>query len=103
VRLKSLISLLAFSVLAAGSGPALAIGEDDYLPPDQAFKYTATADESQVTVEWQVIQGYYLYQKRMGLSSGTPASRWVTPRNPRAKSTRTITSASRWCFAAPAR
>ena len=72
MRLKSLISLLAFSVLAAGSGPALAIGEDDYLPPDQAFKYTATADESQVTVEWQVIQGYYLYQKRMGLSSGTP-------------------------------
>jgi len=71
VRFKSLISLVAFSVLAAGSNSALAIGEDEYLPPEQAFKYTATASDSQVTVEWQVTEGYYLYQKRMGLSSAT--------------------------------
>jgi len=69
---KSLYSLLALSVLAAGSSAALAIGEDEFLPPEQAFKYTASADASQVTVEWQATQGYYLYKKRMGLAAATP-------------------------------
>jgi thioredoxin:protein disulfide reductase len=59
-------------MLAAGSGGAFAIGEDEFLPPEQAFKYTASADEQQVTVEWQAIPGYYLYKKRMGLSAATP-------------------------------
>src|SRR6185295_8872300 len=72
VRLKSLISLLALSALAAGSSAALAIGEDEFLPPEQAFRYTASADESQVTIEWQATKGYYLYKKRMGLSAATP-------------------------------
>ncbi len=72
MRFKTLFSLLALGVLAAGTSPAVAIGEDEFLPPEQAFKYTATADESQVTVEWQAIQGYYLYKKRMGLSAATP-------------------------------
>jgi thiol:disulfide interchange protein DsbD len=58
--------------LLASASTAWAIGEDEYLPPEQAFKYTATADESQVTVEWKVIDGYYLYEKRMGLSAATP-------------------------------
>jgi len=71
VRLKSLFSLLALSALAAGSGTAFAIGEDEFLPPEQAFKYTATADESQVTVEWQATQGYYLYKKRFGIATTT--------------------------------
>ncbi len=70
---QELLPLLALSVLAAGSSAAFAIGEDEFLPPEQAFKYTATADESQVTVEWQATKGYYLYKKRMGLSAGTPA------------------------------
>ena len=72
MRLKSLISLLGLSVLAAGSSAALAIGEDEFLPPEQAFKYTASADESRVTIEWQATKGYYLYKKRMGLSAATP-------------------------------
>lgn len=72
MRSKNLLPLLALSVLAAGSSAAFAIGEDEFLPPEQAFKYTATADESQVTVEWQATQGYYLYKKRMGLSAATP-------------------------------
>jgi len=71
VRLKNWIPLLALSVLAAGSRGALAIGEDEFLPPEQAFKYTASADERQVTIEWHAIPGYYLYKKRMGLSAAT--------------------------------
>jgi thiol:disulfide interchange protein DsbD len=73
VRAKRLLfSSLAFVALLGGGSSAWAIGEDDYLPPEQAFKYTASADESQVTVEWRVTDGYYLYKKRMGLSAATP-------------------------------
>ena len=64
-------SSLALVALLAGASTAWAIGEDEYLPPEQAFKYTASADESQVTVEWKVTDGYYLYRKRMGLSAAT--------------------------------
>src|SRR6187551_1705618 len=72
VRAKRLfLSSLAWVALLGGASSAWAIGEDDYLPPEQAFKYTASADESQVTVEWKVTDGYYLYKKRMGLSAAT--------------------------------
>ncbi len=72
VRKTLLIASLAFGALLAGASPAWAIGEDEFLPPDQAFKYTATADEGQLVVEWQATKGYYLYKKRMGLSAATP-------------------------------
>src|SRR5689334_4633408 len=73
VRAKSLLmSSLAFAALLGVASSAWAIGEDDYLSPEQAFKYTASADETQVTVEWKVTDGYYLYEKRMGLSAATP-------------------------------
>src|SRR5262245_55236473 len=68
--LRNLLAGLALFA-ALGSAQALAIGEDEFLPPEQAFKYTATADEKQVTVEWQATRGYYLYRKRMGLSAAT--------------------------------
>ncbi len=62
------VLLLAFLT----AGHAFAIGEDEFLDPHVAFKYTATADPTKVTIEWQAAKGYYLYQKRMGLSSATP-------------------------------
>src|SRR5262245_37620337 len=68
--LRNLLAGLALFA-ALGSTQALAIGEDEFLPPEQAFKYTATADEKQVTVEWQATKGYYLYKKRLGLSAAT--------------------------------
>jgi len=69
--LRNLLAGLALFA-ALGSGQAWAIGEDEFVPPEQAFKYTAKADEKQVTVEWQAMPGYYLYQKRLGLSAATP-------------------------------
>ena len=67
---KNVLAFAAFGLLLAGR--AFAIGEDEFLDPTEAFKYTATADESTVTVEWQATKGYYLYKKRMGLSAATP-------------------------------
>jgi thiol:disulfide interchange protein DsbD len=62
----------AVSLLALlGGTQAQAIGEDEYLPPEDAFKYTVTADEQNVTVEWNATKGYYLYKKRLGLAAAT--------------------------------
>jgi thioredoxin:protein disulfide reductase len=67
---KNVLAFAAFALLLAGR--AFAIGEDEFLDPTEAFKYTAAADESTVTVEWQATKGYYLYKKRMGLSASSP-------------------------------
>ena len=70
MRARSLLS----SVLGFGPAwhtPALAIGEDEFLQPEDAFKYTATADEQNVTIEWTATKGYYLYKKRLGLDAAT--------------------------------
>ena len=66
--LPSVLGLLSL----LGASPALAIGEGEYLAPEQAFTYVATADEKTVNVEWTVTKGYYLYLKRLGLSAATP-------------------------------
>jgi len=68
---KTLFSLLTLASLAFGSGTAAAIGEDDFLPPEQAFTYQVSATPSEVTVQWKATSGYYLYKKRMGLASST--------------------------------
>ena len=69
MSVKKLLAFAAFAFLLAGH--AFAIGEDEFLDPAVAFKYTVTADESHVTVEWHATKGYYLYKKRMGLSAAT--------------------------------
>jgi len=68
---KTLFSLLTLASLAFGSGTAAAIGEDDFLPPEQAFTYQVSATPSEVTIQWKATSGYYLYKKRMGLASST--------------------------------
>jgi len=74
VRSKSLLFSSAVALLMAAAQPVLAIGEDEFLPPEQAFTYTATATEKEVTVEWNATKGYYLYRKRMGLATTTPGA-----------------------------
>src|SRR5262245_54635788 len=73
VRAKTIFSFaLALASFLGSTSPALAIEDDEYLLPEQAFKYTASADTQKVTVEWKATEGYYLYKKRMGLSAATP-------------------------------
>jgi len=69
VSAKSYLLGLVSVAALFGAGRALAIGEDEFLPPEDAFKYTATADEQTVTIEWKATKGYYLYKKRLGLAT----------------------------------
>jgi thiol:disulfide interchange protein DsbD len=53
------------------AAPASWAADDEFLPPDQAFKYSVAATADTVTVTWNVTPGYYLYRKRLGFASET--------------------------------
>jgi len=63
----SLARWLALALLL--SSPAASALADDFLPPEQAFRYNVDSDGRQIVIHWDVEPGYYLYLKRMGVSS----------------------------------
>ncbi len=54
--------------------PAQGAGQD-FLPPQQAFRYTLAAEPGAIVVRWTVEPGYYLYRKRLGVETSAP---WAT-------------------------
>ena len=68
-RARSLAALLWLGCLL-GTGVAVA-QDDEPLPPQQVFRYTADADAQKVHVRFAVLDGYYLYRARFGFASGT--------------------------------
>jgi thiol:disulfide interchange protein DsbD len=71
---------LARLALLVASGTAAAQGllgpvtnEDQFLPVDQAFVFTAMADGAdRVLLDWQIAPGYYLYRHRTSAKTATP-------------------------------
>ncbi|HEV2112354.1 MAG TPA: protein-disulfide reductase DsbD [Gammaproteobacteria bacterium] len=62
--------------LVAGSNS----DQQKFLPPDQAFKFTAeTKDQNTLELRWQVTPGYYLYRQMFHLSSDNPDVQLGTP------------------------
>jgi thioredoxin:protein disulfide reductase len=62
-----------FLVLLVTLAPQFASAEPELLRAEQAFRYTAEARDGELLVNWQVADGYYLYQKRFGFRSLDPA------------------------------
>jgi thiol:disulfide interchange protein DsbD len=46
--------------------------ENDFLPPDVAFRVGARLDGNQVRVRWVIADGYYLYRQRMDIQAESP-------------------------------
>jgi len=46
--------------------------ENDFLPPDAAFRVGARIDGSVVRVRWIIADGYYLYKQRMTIQAESP-------------------------------
>ncbi len=67
--------------LAAAAGSAFA--QDDPLPPAEVFRYSARADAERVYVDFDVLDGYYLYRTRFGFDSGTDGVALGAARFPR--------------------
>jgi thiol:disulfide interchange protein DsbD len=76
--LSQTILFLILSALALAASAA-----DDFLPPEQAFKYTTSVDGDRIVVRWDITPGYYLYRKRLGFESATPDVTLGAPEFPR--------------------
>ena len=54
------------SLITSGAGSA----EEDFLPPDQAFRFTAeVVNPGWVEANWQIADGYYLYRHSLGFEA----------------------------------
>jgi thiol:disulfide interchange protein DsbD len=65
--------LLAITATATAQGLlGPAINDDQFLPVDEAFLFTAAADGgAQIALDWQVAPGYYLYRHRVSAKTAT--------------------------------
>ena len=66
---------LAASLLLLGSAQAA----EDFLPPEQVFRYSTRVDNDRLIVTWKIAAGHYLYKKRMGFESATGAAQLAEP------------------------
>lgn len=73
--------LCALTLLCVSIGSVQA--RDEFLPPEQAYKYTARADGGQIVVTWQIEPGYYLYKKKMAIASPLSSLQLGTPQWPK--------------------
>jgi thiol:disulfide interchange protein DsbD len=66
--LLSLLCILAASLFHPGAARA---GDNDFLDPAQAFRFSATmADPQTVAVTFNIADGYYMYRERFKFSAG---------------------------------
>lgn len=51
------------------SGAAPAYADDDFLPPDQAFAFSASEERGVVDVHFKIADGYYMYRERFAFAT----------------------------------
>ena len=73
------LHLIFLCLLLLGQS-AIALADDEPLPPEQAFKISATAVAAdQLEISWAITEGYYLYRDKMQFKSRTDQVQSVTP------------------------
>lgn len=77
-RILCALALLSIS-LAVQSVQAA----DDFLPPQEAYKYSLRAEGDQIFVSWTIAPGYYLYKNKMGVASSLSSVQLGEPKWPR--------------------
>jgi thiol:disulfide interchange protein DsbD len=65
----TVIARLAWVLLAQLLFLQAASAKDDFLPPEQAYRYTTRVEGDRVIVAYTIQPGYYLYKKKMGVVS----------------------------------
>ncbi|RMF19603.1 MAG: protein-disulfide reductase DsbD [Gammaproteobacteria bacterium] len=65
--LAGLLSSTAWAVspLSALGMTALSGSEPEFLPVDEAFRFSAAQDDKGLVLNWRITEGYYLYQERI--------------------------------------
>jgi thiol:disulfide interchange protein DsbD len=77
------IVLRALLVLGLATLATPLWAKDDFLPPEQAYKYSTRVAGDQLIVTWQIQPGYYLYKKRLGVASGSSTAQLGQPAWPK--------------------
>lgn len=80
-RLAAAAAALLAPALLALAPPAAA--RQDFLPPEQAYRYTVEAEADRIVVHWNVAPGYYLYKSKMGVASSQDSVQTAEPDWPR--------------------
>jgi thioredoxin:protein disulfide reductase len=75
-RLMAIALLMALGVAAANA-------KEDFLPPEQAYKYSVRTDGDRVIVTWKIEKGYYLYKKKLGIASSSSVVQVADPAWPK--------------------
>lgn len=79
----ALLAALAWMCLAGG---ARAATEDDFLPPEQAFRFAASQlDDKTIEVRFEVAPGYYMYRERFHFAAQPADVKLGTPAYPHGK------------------
>lgn len=73
------IRVWAIALLAALCCAHLAVAKDDFLPPEQAYKYSTRVQGDQLIVTWTIEKGYYLYKKKLAIASSGSVVQVGTP------------------------
>lgn len=69
-------SLLVWASLLASMGAGSAWAEE-FLPPEQAFAFTATVtSDNTVRLHWAIAPGYHLYRDRISVQADAPKVTW---------------------------
>ena len=79
--------IVLFCFLSLVSQLTFALGADEILPPDQAFKVSAKAlAADRIEISWDIAEGYYLYRNKMRFESKTVQIRLGDPAFPAGQS-----------------
>ncbi|MDO9270303.1 MAG: protein-disulfide reductase DsbD [Methylobacter sp.] len=75
-----LFKIIVLCFLSLVSQSAFALGADEILPPNQAFKVSAKAlAADRIEISWDIAEGYYLYRNKMHFESKTGQIRLGEP------------------------
>jgi thioredoxin:protein disulfide reductase len=67
------VAVLFVATLACTAAHA---ANDDFLPPEKAFALTAQIiDKQTLRLQWQIADGYYLYQERVNVQTDAPGAK----------------------------
>jgi thiol:disulfide interchange protein DsbD len=77
---RHLLLLLGLTATAAD-----ALADEEPLRVEEAFRYSVSADDSMITVNWDIEDGYYLYRPRMSFASATDGVTLGEPNMPKGK------------------
>ena len=70
---KRILTLLGSLLLLWPAASVYAIGDEDILHPEEAYRYAVTDTGDALEIDWAVENGYYLYREKMSYESNTPA------------------------------